>query len=400
MLHFKDFVLKKIINHKTLGIILFTGVILQIAFFVKNSYQSFIFLSGLLFFFVLWYLTSTVTKKSSYKIKFVINSIFITLLFMEVLLRISGFTANHMEKRQGYYDSYYTNKNPDWWIHRDLKKLQITNQEYSFERTLNSLGYGDKEWEWEAMKDKTRVLALGDSFTEGDGAHADSTWVKFIERKINRSDYYFMNAGICGSDPVFEFYALENTLKVYKPNIVIICINHYDIKEIIIRGGYERFTNNGVEFKNGHWWEPIYAMSHLSRLFFHVKYNRLLIPKKHYTKEANTSIQTIDSTITNLENYSTSNSAKPIVVFHPQKYEVKQNENPFESLIAKQKEKGNNVIDLYEYYQNPEIKNNIDEYYWIKDGHHNAKGYELMAEGIYQGLIELDIYHPNSSKTK
>jgi len=26
--------------------------------------------------------------------------------------------------------------------------------------------------------------------------------------------------------------------------------------------------------------------------------------------------------------------------------------------------------------------------YWVKDGHHNPKGYKLMAEGIYEGLVE------------
>ncbi|MEA3447919.1 MAG: hypothetical protein U9Q98_05655 [Bacteroidota bacterium] len=41
---------------------------------------------------------------------------------------------------------------------------------------------------------------------------------------------------------------------------------------------------------------------------------------------------------------------------------------------------------MYKYYQNPEIKNNIDEYYWNKDGPHNAKGYKLMADGIYEGM--------------
>lgn len=400
MLYFNKLFSKLNLNFRTFGAILALGVIIQIAFFLKNAYHSFNFLSGLLFLFVLWYLTLIIIKNKSRKIKIQANSIFISLLFIEVLLRLTGLNANYMEKRRGYYESTYTMTNPNWWIHRDMKTLQITNQEYSFKRELNSLGYGDKEWEWEAMKNKTRILALGDSFTEGDGAHADSTWLKFLERNIDNPDYYFMNAGICGSDPVFELYKMKNILNVYQAHIVLMCINQSDIQDIIVRGGYERFTDKGVTFQKGPWWEPIYAMSHLSRLFFHIHYNQLLIPKKRYTKKVNTSIETIDKTITKVENMLSSNSAKLIVVFHPQKHEVKHNENPFKNLIEKQKAKDLYVIDLYNYYQTPEIKNNIVNYYWIKDGHHNAKGYELMAEGIYQGLIELAIFHKDSSKNK
>ncbi|MEA3448093.1 MAG: SGNH/GDSL hydrolase family protein [Bacteroidota bacterium] len=400
MLHFKSIVSKININFKTLGKILLLGVIIQIAFFLKYSYHSFNFLSGLLFLFVLWYLTFIIVKHKSLKIKLIVNSIFISLLIIEILLRITGLNANYMEKRLGFYESAYHFAYPNYWIHRDMKEIQTPNQDYNFKRKFNSLGYSDKEWKWEAMKDKTRILALGDSFTEGDGTHADSTWLKFLERKINKSIYYFMNAGICGSDPVFELYKLKKPLKGFYPNIVIVCINQSDIQDIIMRGGYERFTDKGVTFEKGPWWEPIYAMSHLSRLFFHIHYNKLLIPKKHYTKEINTSIETINKTITEIENFVSSHSAKLVVVFHPQKTEVKQNENPFKRLIKKQNQKGVYIIDLYDYYQTPEIKNNIDDYYWIKDGHHNAKGYELMAEGIYQGLIELELYHEDSSKNK
>jgi len=399
MLHFNRILSKKNINYKSLGSILLAGIISQIVLFFKNSYHSFNILSGILFLLVLWYFFTFVFRKKSNKIKLIIHSVFLALIGCELLLRLIGITANYMEERRGFYESMYTMTNPNWWIHRDIKTLQIANQEYSFKRNLNSLGYSDKAWEWEAMKDKTRILALGDSFTEGDGAHADSTWVKFIERKTNTTDYYFMNAGICGSDPVFELYKLKNSLKEYHPNLAIVCINHSDIQDIIIRGGHERFTNNGVEFKKGPWWEPIYAMSHISRLFFHLKYNRLLIPRKNEDKEIKNAIKTIENTINKLNNYSSSDSIIPVFVFHPQKFEVKHNENPFESLIEKQKEKGYYVIDLYDYYQTPEIKKNIDSYYWINDGHHNAKGYELMANGIYKGLIEIGIFHKYSPET-
>ncbi|HOE04674.1 MAG TPA: hypothetical protein PLZ52_05620, partial [Bacteroidales bacterium] len=70
------------------------------------------------------------------------------------------------------------------------------------------------------------------------------------------------------------------------------------------------------------------------------------------------------------------------------KSEVQDNSKEFVDVISFCKNKQVACIDLYSYYQQPSIKNQIEKYYWVYDGHHNAKGYELMAKGIYKGLVE------------
>lgn len=384
--------LKKILNYKLWGIILLIGVLLQLLGFYFYSYHSFTIFSGILFLSVLWWLVYFFVRNKSVKTKLVVNSVFITIICLEILLRLLGISSTYMEKRLGIYESAYRFKNPNYWINRKMDSINTKNSEYDFCRRFNSLGFSDKEWLWDDMKNKTRVLALGDSFTEGDGADADSTWVKFLERKIKDTSFYFMNGGICGSDPVFELYKLQHIFLQFKPDIVVVCINYSDIQDVLFRGGYERFTPDGVRFKRGPWWEPIYAMSHLSRLLFRLRYNYALIPYKNHDNKRDEAKIIVEETINMLNNFAVKNSFKCVFVFHPRKEEAKNDINPFELLINVCKENGIYVIDLFEYYQKPEIQNNIESYYWVKDGHHNAKGYKLMAEGIYEGLVEYGFF--------
>jgi lysophospholipase L1-like esterase len=380
--------IKKVFNYKLWGIILLIGVLLQLLGFYLYSYHSFTFFSGILFLSVLWWISYFVIKKKSVKTKLAINSVFISLLIAEILLRFIGNTSTYMERRVGFYESSYNIKNTSYWINRNDDIISKTGDEFDFYRECNSMGYSDKEWNWEDMKNKTRVLALGDSFTEGDGAQADSTWVKFLERKINDTSFYFMNGGICGSDPVFELYKLQHIFLQFIPDIVVVCINHSDVQDVLFRGGYERFTKDGVNFKKGPWWEPIYAMSHLSRLFFRLKFNQSLISYKAYDREQEKSLGIIKTTLDSINQFSNYNSIKSLFVFHPMKESVKDGENPFNDMIEVLSDEGIATINLFEYYSKPEIANNIKDYYWVKDGHHNAKGYKLMAEGIYEGFCE------------
>jgi len=52
------------------------------------------------------------------------------------------------------------------------------------------------------------------------------------------------------------------------------------------------------------------------------------------------------------------------------------------------------VIDLFQYFSQDSIINNIDSYYWPKDGHFTAEGYKSFANGIctqlYLNWSEID----------
>lgn len=115
-----------------------------------------------------------------------------------------------------------------------------------------------------------RILCLGDSFTEGDGAPSDSSWVKELTRKLDENfdtNFLVYNAGVCGSDVYFDNKILENVLyKTFKPDFVIQAINASDVTDIIYRGGQDRFNTDGTtSCKDCPKWEKLYQYSYLFR---------------------------------------------------------------------------------------------------------------------------------------
>lgn len=395
-MHFiKNKWIKFLLSHKVWGYLILAGLLIQVTGFLFFEFNAFFFLSGILFWSVLWWVCNFILRKTkqSPKIFWVSNAVFISLILAEAILRLSGLLANYSEKRHGYYESQYHYSNPEYWISRKTDEVVLNSSEYSYRRKLNSMGFSDTEWNQSKINNGYSILALGDSFTEGDGTHADSTWLKSLERKINDSAIHYMNAGICGSDPVFEYYLLKNRLSKFHPDLVIMCINNSDIIDIMVRGGFERFDNGEVVFNKGPWWEVIYASSHISRLFFRLFFRSdVLLTQKQYETERNKALNTLHNSLDQFVRYGRLKEFRLVFVFHPFINEVLYNKIIYlKTAIDWCEQKNYKTINLYNYYQKDRIKNNIRQYYWKHDGHPNAKGYELMAEGIYQGLNELEI---------
>lgn len=382
---------KSIQKHYAKTILL--ALLLQLLAFVFIGLRSFSFITPIIIFASLWLFAKVwinrLVKDSGKKINYItiISSIFIVFCVLELLLRLSGIVAVYSEKRDGFYRSMYDDRFADYYVSGSTypKKLESGN-EYSYNRIPNNEGYSDKNWKIAKPDSCYRIIALGDSYTEGDGAHCDSTWVKFLERKLDNSRLEFMNAGLCGSDPIYAYHNLENNFLKYQPDLVILCINNSDINDIAISGGFERFTPEGIKFKKAPWWEPIYAASHISRLFFRMFYDHKLISYSENECEIKESIEILKSTLLKFKNLSDSNSIKFVCVIHPVKYELENGTNTLEELISFCENNGVVCIDLYDYYINRNIDPNLNLYYWEKDGHHKAKGYELMADGIFEGL--------------
>jgi lysophospholipase L1-like esterase len=56
-----------------------------------------------------------------------------------------------------------------------------------------------------------------------------------------------MNAGICGSDPCYDFMQLKDHLLAYQPDMIIQMISTNDAStDLQLRGGLERFQADGT----------------------------------------------------------------------------------------------------------------------------------------------------------
>jgi len=94
-----------------------------------------------------------------------------------------------------------------------------------------------------------RILAIGDSFTEGQGAPFDQTWLSVLGRNLNRPEsthqFTMMVGGVAASDPFYAYRILVDKLLAYQPDLVMMAVHRNDVIDAIIRGGEERFLPNG-----------------------------------------------------------------------------------------------------------------------------------------------------------
>ena len=372
------------------GKYLITSGILMIALFAVISYYLYVLIHK---FFHLRFNIGNV--------KMSIISCAVCLIIIESIFVLTGYESTYLEKRNKYhYESPFTPQDKkkfrywNWRSDHDLK----TN-EFCFHRTINSLGLSDIEHTVKKKNNEFRIIGLGDSFTEGDGTDVDSTWLKFLSynlAKINvNKTLDYINAGVCGSDPFFEYILLKERLLKYKPDVVIVTINQSDIGDIIVRRGIERFkADSSVKFNDPPWFEPIYASLHISRLLFNniLDYSECLIPDDSIHKEK--AKKNIFYCISLFDQLSKDNHFKLLVVFHPFLNEIENNKLELSSVADKiTKDTKINFLNMLDYYRDIEgiDKKIASHYYWKIDGHHNAKGYAAFARGIEWKLNEMGI---------
>lgn len=338
-------------------------------------------------------------KKNFFKnLSLLMLTVFVLLFSIEFFLILKGTHTTYLERKYGNYYSHYNCRNASFyhnWPSNALHYMQTP--EYKFIRKTNSLGFSDKEW-IPQKNTKTRILAIGDSFTEGDGAPQDSCYVSLLSKTLNTDSIYFefMNAGTCGSDPFFNFINYRDRLQIYQPDIILQSLSAGDVlSDMATRGGMERFKNKPfLAFNRAPWWEPIYAISHVSRIFFSaLGYNELLQRgditdenKKEMDKKLIELFERYDS-------LAIKNNASLFVIIRPDgKSEVTSEMASYDfSSITNKLSKTTgihfvNLIPLYKQYFK-EKGENISDYYWKQDGHHNSKGYRLMAQLIAESVF-------------
>lgn len=327
----------------------------------------------------------------------VIISVFAGLLLAEILLRITGINVSAFEKRFGYYESVqYQNRIEAYHLRPENTAYLLSNSEFEYERVSNSMGLSGEEINQDKKENEYLIIALGDSFTEGDGAHSDSTWLKFLERKIpdnDSVDFRFINAGVCGSDPVYEYRLLKDKLLDYKPDLVIVSYG-YEMTDMITRGGEERFEKMKPAIEK-HWWHAFYSVSFVCRLLVHnlCGYNDLLLTDAEYNTATEKAISDLKKSLVQFRELAKNNDFELLIVFYPQRVEVDEGKLSFNSELVKfANEEEINNLNLLEYYRTVEniTGDNSQEYYWKYDGHHNAAGYEKFANGVLWKLRQTD----------
>ena len=102
-------------------------------------------------------------------------------------------------------------------------ELRIKSQEGGYK---NSEGFRDYEHPVGKPNNTYRIIALGDSFTEGTWVRMNYTWPKQLERKLNQINsstrFEILNFGRGGAGTLEEVKLFKEKGLKYKPNMVIL----------------------------------------------------------------------------------------------------------------------------------------------------------------------------------
>lgn len=325
--------------------------------------------------------------------------LFMALLFVaDVSLRYGlKVGLNWHEANHGIYKSPYDDKPRRYWTYMPGRGICFEKAEFTHSREVNSLGLTQKNMEEEKADSLYRILAIGDSFTEGMGAGYDSSWPRLLEDMLNHcstGSYQVYNAGVAGSDPVFGYMLYKEKLLGYKADMVLLCINNSDIFDIIVHKGLERYgPDSSVTYNEAPWWEPIYKSSMVLRLFMKgvLGYNHLMLSP---SGQAEKNAEATEKLIRVLELWGQlchDNNCRFAVAMHPMEYEMLTHKYAMASEKLSrylQAQDGFPYIDmLKEMHKRADInENNIREWYWEIDRHFKPKGYRLFARSLTEEL--------------
>ena len=326
------------------------------------------------------------------------------LFFSETYLRISkkGF-PDYMERNStsvfgpymSQYHEYSGIRDGIYWLHPPNSKFQDTKAEFNFQYNYNELGLRERPMS-EFLNNKSNILILGDSYTEGVGAPQDKNTPSSVEARLKsvykKNDVKVINGGVNGSDLFFSYKLLERLYPTILPKVVVLNINSSDISDVSCRGGDGRFVNNKVEYENkGPWWEYIYSVSFILRTItnnvFHVS------PAK-YKYNVNLEIdygKVIYDKIIHYDSFCKNRNVKFIVVFTPLVFQIVKSRFPYDKLIELLKINTDiTIINLKEVFQQTGYitGDNFKEYYYQNDYHFKPDGYILTGNIIADEIVK------------
>jgi len=119
-------------------------------------------------------------------------------------------------KKTDTYDSFdIYDKTKGWYTKPNIRNLSVFNNKIL---NTNSKGLrGEIEY---IVKDKTRILLFGDSFTFGDEVNDNETYPYYLD--IFLKEFEVINFGIHGYGHDQMLILLKEKAKIYKPDIIIL----------------------------------------------------------------------------------------------------------------------------------------------------------------------------------
>lgn len=326
--------------------------------------------------------------------------LFASILIAEFALRALHINQAYIETRGRKYLSPYPKHNTDTlFIIRAQYPKMNTTEEFSYARVPNNLGFRDVDFFPKTDSKSVLVQTYGDSFTEGDGAPADSAYPAVLRKLVRNKNITIQNFGIMGSDPGFYWMQMKEAGAGLRPDIAVIMYCSFDFTtDFFTRGGLERFKNGYYSGFEPPKWEWLYGYSYLFRLIassaFNVSYNNFFLTEQQRQQRLKSLEQKWNETFTAIADLARKNNIRVLLVKKPERSELDLNKYNYDFNFFERMADTMPVFKRYDllpfYRDSMHIgMNNSIKYYWPKDGHHNSTGYGVMAQGVYAGLKQV-----------
>lgn len=355
-------------------------------------------------------------------------SIFFCFLFIELVLRIFFPVMLYQ------IDIYDANKH---YFHHPINKTiiykspQLFVHEYRLEYKTNDKGFCDIEHNYSNIKKKIRIVALGDSFTEGGATFQNQTFVYLLNKRLNlqNNNYETINLGLGGRSPDNYFFTYKNEGRLYKPKYVIEGL--FVGNDIV--SDFELLTIKEGKILEK---EPAKEQSAFVkfRQFLGSKFHSyiLLVTLLQNNKFTHTTLYKLGifDAQNNIDIYTTSSRHEfltgmnaTLLVLNETNKIVKENNSTFIILLIPVKEQidDKRYFDYYSTRKMIEIngqfeaqdiiknfciserivcidllqelreKNINNTFFWNVDGHFNHEGHKITAEILYKKITELEL---------
>ena len=335
-------------------------------------------------------------------------SIAFSLVALELGLRLVARDPTYPSNlRRALWAPYSSgNRGAPTWFHTYHPGITFEHPrtEFAFPRYTNSIGLCEREIPRVKATDEFRLVALGDSFTEGLGAPAEGTWPRALEVLLNgrraSPRVTVFNAGVVGSDPWYEYVLLRDKLIDVEADLVLVAVNRTDITDVITRGGEERFRPDGTTLyaRQPPWWEWIYGISYIARRFVHdvLRYDYRFLQPAELGPASSLAADQVFAAIRAFERLAADRGFTLVTVVHPTRRDARRGryDGAMASLAGRvTHDQSLLVVDVLAAWQESDvlIEHDVSSLYWPLDGHLNPSGYALFADAVATAILRLGL---------
>jgi hypothetical protein len=335
------------------------------------------------------------------KARQILMVIVICLLAIELLLRLSGVFKTASEKVNNKYVSSYGGVQSTWYsTYKPDTTIFLPATDFHYPFTTNKIGIRDKDYDQNKPDSVYRIVITGNSYVEGAGAPYDSTWPRLIEKELlsRNINAEVIDAGVPGSDVMYDYVFYRDVLRSYHPNLVIATMNNSDYVYYAFRGGMERFHADGtVHYLPIPWYDFLYHYSHLVRAVlavFRLPLEGAYLSRSNYKIVASQATINFASVIKNFSDTAIGNKAKFALIIYPKPNEITLH-SFFTQNIADNFAALSGLLDkdkIASFDITPAMKTRFKdrpkpEYTYPHDGHFKPGGYLIMAKLTVDSLM-------------